>query len=117
MALSSLLDHVKNGRNLPDDVYVSFVSSLYEDPRSLLIGSVATIGTTVVAALRTGELMLFVCAVIMVLVCAARVVDAWNFGKRLPSLKDAEAATAWERRHFIGAATYVAVACAAFVIT
>ncbi len=117
MALSSLIDHVKNGRNLPDDVYVSFVSSLYEDPRSLLIGSVATIGTTIVAALRTGELLLFVCAVIMVLVCAARIADAWNFAKRLPSLRDAETATAWERRHFIGAATYVAVACAAFVIT
>src|SRR5438105_2772560 len=106
MALSNLVDHVKNGRKLPDDVYVSFVGSLHEDPHSVLIGSIATIGTTAVAALRTGELLLFICAAAMILVCCARVVDAYAFTARLPTLKDAETAQTWERRYFIGAAAY-----------
>src|SRR5687768_15327616 len=93
----------------PTEIYISLVDSLFSDARSLFIGSIAASGTAFVSAWKTGEPLLYVCALAMALVACARAADMRAYAKRRSSITSVEAAARWETRYVVGAAAYVAL--------
>ena len=96
----------RNNRDLPPEIYISLVASLFSDPRTLIIGAIGTVGAALVTAFKTGGPLLFLCAFGMALVACARTVDMRAFSKRRERLTTVEAANAWEVRYVIGASVY-----------
>jgi diguanylate cyclase (GGDEF)-like protein len=94
---------------VPADIYISLVDALFRDSRSLFIGSIAASLTTLICAYTTQEMPLYVCAVAMVAVAIARAIDMRRFQRQRASVTTAEAASRWEIRYVIGAATFVAL--------
>ena len=93
---------------MPAAIYISLVDALFDDARSLLIGSVAASTATLVGAWKTGNVPLLLCALAIALVAAARALDMRAFARARP-LASAEAASRWELRYVVGAAAHVAL--------
>jgi diguanylate cyclase (GGDEF)-like protein len=102
---------------LPKDIYISLVGSLYQDARSLFIGSIAAIAAAIITAIWTGEMWLLVYAVAMPAVAYLRAADVNQFNRRRQNLRSAEAARVWEVRYVIGSAASVALMGAWCVMT
>jgi diguanylate cyclase (GGDEF)-like protein len=95
--------------NLQADVYVSLVASLFSDPRTLLTGAFGTILAAFVTAWKTGEPLLWACAIAMMVIAGARAVDMVIFRKRRADVTAIGAARYWELRYVIGSTVYVLV--------
>jgi diguanylate cyclase (GGDEF)-like protein len=96
-------------RDMPAEIYVSLVSSLFSDPRTLLVGSIGTVTAALVTGVKADEPLLFLCALGMVIVSIARALDMRAFAKAASRPLTAEAARGWELRYVIGASAYVAI--------
>jgi len=59
-------------RSLPPEIYVSLVSALYNDFRSLFVGAIAASGTALITAYKSGEPLVYVCSAMIALVACAR---------------------------------------------
>src|SRR5690349_21848090 len=64
---------------LPKDIYISLVGSLYQDAKSLFIGSAAASVAALISAVETGEIWLLICAVTMPIVAYLRALDVRHF--------------------------------------
>ena len=102
---------------LPAEIYISLVDALFRDSRSLLIGSFAASITTLICAYVTQERLLYVCAIAMVIVAIARALDMRAFQRQRTALATAEAASHWEMRYVVGAASFVALLGISCLIT
>ena len=99
---------LRSRRDVPAAIYISLVDALFDDARSLLIGSVAASTATLVGAWKTGNVPLLLCALAIAIVAGARTLDMRAFARvRLPA--STEAASRWELRYVVGAAAYVAL--------
>jgi diguanylate cyclase (GGDEF)-like protein len=92
---------------LPVEIYVSLVSSLFSDFRSLLVGSMAASITTLITAWKTEEPLLYLCSLAIAIVACVRGLDVYSFHKQLPHLTTSQETRAWELRYVIGAAAHV----------
>ena len=99
----------RQGQALPVEIYTSLVEALYEDFRSLFIGSIAAAGTALITAWKTGEPFLYVCSLAIVLVACLRALDVRAFFQRSPHIMTREQAAMWELRYVVGAAAHVAL--------
>ena len=91
---------------LPKDIYISLVGSLYQDSRTLVIGSVGASAAAFLTAMWTGEMWLLVFAVAVPSIACLRALDMRRFARRRKTLT-VEAARVWELRYVIGAAVSV----------
>src|ERR1043166_8444640 len=94
---------------VPFDVYASLVGSLFDDRRSLMIGSVAAAACVVLAAIKTGNLVLAVFAGTIAVVAAMRMVDMQAYHRARSSLTTAEAVRRWEISYVVGSTVQVAL--------
>jgi diguanylate cyclase (GGDEF)-like protein len=94
-------------QSLPDEIYVSLVSSLFSDFRSLFVGSMAATITTLITAWKTEEPLLYLCSLAIAIVACVRGLDVHAFRKQLPAMTTSQEARKWELRYVIGAAAHV----------
>ena len=107
-ALRYLRRRFRGDESIPLDIRVSLVGALYQDSRSLVIGSAAAIVTSLISAWKTGEPLLYLCALAIALVFLVRALDFKAFAARA-EIGTTAAAIAWEVRYVIGAACHVAL--------
>ncbi|HVV92263.1 MAG TPA: EAL domain-containing protein [Hyphomicrobiales bacterium] len=100
---------------LPPEIYLSVVDSLYSDGRSLFVGSLAASAGTLISAFRTAEPALFACAVGIAILAAVRALDMRAYWRKRQGL-DATTARPWENRYILGATAYVGLLGAWFFI-
>ncbi len=107
MRLSFWAGRLHRQEGLPKEIYISLVGSLYQDERTLFIGSIGVAASAVITALWTSEAWLLLCAVAMPMIGYLRVLDVRRFNRRRESIKTVEAARAWELRYVAGSAATV----------
>jgi diguanylate cyclase (GGDEF)-like protein len=98
-----------SGDRLPGEIYVSLVTSLYSDPKNLIIGALGTIGAAAIVAFKIADLAFVLCALMLALVTAARALDMRAFRHRDRATIDVLAAKALEIRYVVGSAAYMVV--------
>ncbi|HET9902646.1 MAG TPA: EAL domain-containing protein [Xanthobacteraceae bacterium] len=96
-------------RELPADIYIPLVDSLYDDTRSLFVGSLATVAAVLLSAWKTGEPLLVFCAGAMMMVAIARLLAMSAYWRPKNRPKSVAAARKWEIEYVIGAAVYVSL--------
>ena len=107
MRLSFWAGRLQRHEGLPKEIYISLVGSLYQDERTLFIGSIGVAAAAVITALWTGEAWLLLCAVAMPVIGYLRVLDVRRFNRRRESIRTVEAARVWELRYVAGSAATV----------
>jgi diguanylate cyclase (GGDEF)-like protein len=93
--------------DVPAEIYVSIVDSLYSDARSFFIGCVAASTAIFITAWKTHEPLLYLCAIAFVIVAAIRSVDVRAYRLGRDSLKTIEDANRWELRYAVGVSAHV----------
>jgi hypothetical protein len=93
--------------SLPPEIYIPLVDSLYKDGRTLLTGTFFVVGSILTTWWKTGEPLLFACAVAVVAVAGVRglVMRAYRHAK--VAVTSNSIARRWERRYVAGAAASV----------
>ena len=100
---------VREGEELPDEIYISLVASLFSDPRTLIVGSLSTIGAGLITALKTGDPFFYGCALALACVAIARACDMRAFQRANQSGIDVAGMRRWEVRYVAGSSLYVLV--------
>lgn len=96
-------------QNVPTDVYLSFVSSLFDNRFTLFTGMVVHILTFFTVYVQTGAAFYLVLCGCFVLVFSFRLRSFYLFDREdKPSLSRAQIA-AWERRYVLGGASTMAI--------
>src|SRR4051812_26886588 len=98
-----------DGKAVPLDVYASLVDALYDDPRSLITGSVAAAACAAVSSWKTNSPVLFVFAIAIAVVAVLRLMDVAAYRKARADLKESTAVRRWEISYVIGATVSVAL--------
>jgi diguanylate cyclase (GGDEF)-like protein len=96
-----------SGQTLPPELYASLVASLYDEARTLLVGSVMAAGAVLLTYWKSGEPLLMVCAVAVALIAFVRHLDMRSFKRQQTDHLSPAAVHAWERRYAGGAAASV----------
>ncbi|WP_296577202.1 EAL domain-containing protein [Phreatobacter sp.] len=90
-------------RELPVEIYVSMVDSLYEDVRSLLLGVVAALAGTIYTAHLTGHPVLIAFPFAVALIGFVRTLRMLAYRRVRADVVTHEQALRWEREYTIGA--------------
>jgi len=90
-------------RELPVEIYVSMVDSLYEDVRSLLLGIVAALAGTAYTAYLTGHPVLVAFPFAIILIGAVRTLRMMAYRRVRKEVETYEQALRWEREYTLGA--------------
>src|SRR5262245_34086946 len=109
MSTSSTSAQVRQRHDLPAEIHASLVTSLYADTRTLLIGSLGSVGAATISAWKTSELLILLCAVAMAAVTVTRLADARAFARERDSALTPAALHRWELRYVVDASAYVAL--------
>lgn len=107
--MSFTSSYARDGKEVPDEIYISLVKSLFSDPRNLIMGSLGTIGACLVTAVKTGDPVFFVCTFALAFVAVARALDMRAFQGRDAAELDVATAQRWEIRYVAGSSIYVLV--------
>ena len=92
---------------LPSEIYISLVGSLFTDPRTLLVGAIGTISAAVITALKSGDLLLWLCTIALIATAVMRATDMRIFGRQGQVSSDAKVIRKWELRYVTGSCIYV----------
>jgi diguanylate cyclase (GGDEF)-like protein len=90
-------------KQVPFDIQASLVDSLFDDRRSLFIGSIAAASCTLLSAWKTGSVLLLAFAVAIAVVAVVRAVEMGAYGRARSGLKTVRDLRKWEVRYVIGA--------------
>ena len=103
----NLLESRRGGDSaaLPPAIYVALVDSLFQNYLASFAGTVCAAIAALLTAWKTGTVLLWPCAVLIIAVGAARAYDMYAYEKCKSSL-NVETAALWERRYKIGAVLY-----------
>jgi diguanylate cyclase (GGDEF)-like protein len=88
-------------------IYAALVDSLFQNPAPMFAGAVCAGAGALLTAVKTGNLLLWPCAALIVVIGFMRAVQVNRYGKRKAALNTAEV-TQWERRYVIGGSLYAA---------
>ena len=105
----SQLTSSRHRHDVPAEIYVSVVGSLYEEGRTLILGSIAVSLAILMTAWKTGEPLLYFCALAFAGVALVRALHVESFRKQRSSVATAEEARKWELRYVIGTTAHVSV--------
>jgi diguanylate cyclase (GGDEF)-like protein len=95
-------------REFPSEIYISLVTSLFSDPRTLLAGSIGSASAALITAVKSGELLIWLCTMAIALIACVRAADMREFKRQKPALDTAKAIRRWELRYVIGSSAYMA---------
>lgn len=99
-------EQVKNDKKLSPAIYAALVDSLFQNPVPMLAGAICVGSAAVMTAYKTGVHLLWLCAILMVAIGAARSFDMWRYVSRRRQAPTAEQAARWEIRYQSGALLY-----------
>jgi diguanylate cyclase (GGDEF)-like protein len=90
--------------DLPPEIYIPLVDSLYKEGRTLFIGFGMVIGAVLITYWKTGEPLLLACAVALAAVAGVRVLEMRAYKREQARIKTNADARRWEHRYVAGAA-------------
>jgi len=94
-------------QDVPTDVYISIVDSLYGDSRSFVSGSVAVVLAAMLTGWKTHEPWLYVCAFALAVVACLRILLVDTYRRRNTRPQNADEARYWEIIYSIGVSAHV----------
>lgn len=94
-------------KDLPSDIYLPLVDSLYKDGRTLFVGSLCVVASVLTTYWNSGDPFLLLCALAISLVAGARGLLMRAYGRVRSEIKTNEQGRKWEQRYVIGAAASV----------
>ncbi len=100
----SFIRHSRSKEELPAEIYVSLVDSLYHNSTSMLAGAFGAAITALLTAWKTEETVMWACAIALSLAGAARALDMCAYTRLKP--QTAEKIRSWEIRYAVGAGIY-----------
>ena len=104
--MSKLHKHrVRPEQDLPEDVYVSLVDSLFVDSTSMLVGAICTTAAAAMTAWRTGLWWFWALAIALTVVALVRAWDMRRYARRT-SQRSAAATRRWELHYLWGGGVY-----------
>lgn len=109
MRLGAIIRRFGSREDLPPEIYVSLVDSLYSDARSLFVGSLSAAAAAFITTWRTGDPFLVVCSIALAVVACLRAKDMQLYAKKRLDKMTAVSANVWETRYVIGSVTFVAL--------
>jgi len=90
---------------LPPPIYAALVDSLFQNPAPMLAGAICAGTAAVMTAMKTDNVLLWPCSLLIVLIGVMRAMQMRNYINRKAVIDAAEAAR-WERRYMIGGSVY-----------
>src|SRR5918993_2751421 len=109
MSVWRRLTGFRDRQELPAEIYISLVDSLFSDARSLFAGSLAVSLAVLVTAWKANEPSLYLCALATAVVACARARDMQTYARLRPTLSSPEAVGRWEVHYLLGAVVHVAL--------
>lgn len=103
----SRLTRSRHSPEVPAEIYVSVVDSLYEDSRTFFIGALTVSLVIFMTAWKTGEPLLYLCTFAFTLIAVARAIGIRAYVRERPNVKTAKAAATWEYRYVVGTSAHV----------
>jgi diguanylate cyclase (GGDEF)-like protein len=94
------------GTAIPFEIYSSLVDALYDDRRSLFIGSLSASLAALITAWKSGHWVLLVFGIAIALVAYGRALDMQAYWRVRQSLGTDADIRRWEHRYVAGAAVY-----------
>src|SRR5271157_4658002 len=88
---------------LPPEIYLPLVDSLYQDRRTLLLGTIFVTGSVFITFWKTGEPLLFYCALAIIVVACVRGLTMRAYFRARATVISAEDGRRWEGRYVAGA--------------
>jgi diguanylate cyclase (GGDEF)-like protein len=107
--MSSAVRTRKPHEALPAEIYLPLVDSLYQDGRTLFVGTVLVTASILVTYWKTGEILLLLCAAAVVAVACLRALTIHAYLRARARVTTTEAARRWERLYVAGAAASLAL--------
>ena len=92
-------------QKMSPSIYAALIDSLFQDPGPMFAGALCAAVAAIMTAVKTGNLWLWPCVVILILTGAARAWDTRRYKQRKSTLTADEAAQ-WEIRYQVGAMLY-----------
>lgn len=103
----SRLTRSRHSPEVPAEISISVVDSLYADSRTFFTGSLAVSLAILLTAWKTDEPLLYFCMVAFALIALVRVIGIRAYFRERPGVKTTEAAATWEYRYVIGTSAHV----------
>jgi diguanylate cyclase (GGDEF)-like protein len=101
-----LADHnLTNDTSMSPSIYTALVDSLFENPIPMLAGAVCAGTGAVMTAVKTGNVLLWPCAALIIVIGALRAIQLSRYEKRDAALTPDEA-TRWEVNYMVGGSLY-----------
>ncbi len=94
---------------LPAEIYLPLVDSLYQDGRTLFVGTIFVSASIFITYWKTGEILLLYCMLAVIAVACVRGLTMRAYFHARSSVTTTEAARRWEHRYVAGAAASVAL--------
>jgi diguanylate cyclase (GGDEF)-like protein len=107
--MSSALRTRQPHEALPPEIYIPLVDSLYQDGRTLFVGTVFVTASVFLTYWKTGDILLFYCALAIILVACVRGALMLAYFRARSKVTSAEAARRWEYRYSAAASASVAL--------
>jgi diguanylate cyclase (GGDEF)-like protein len=99
----------RQNRNLPKEIYISIVDSLYSESRTLFVGSIAAVSVALIVAWMSREVSLWICALALAILGSVRAWDMRDYVHNRQNIKTVQAAKKWVIRYGTGAAAFYAL--------
>jgi diguanylate cyclase (GGDEF)-like protein len=96
----------ENPPNLPAEVYISSVTALYKDRRSLFSGTASAITASLVTGWMSGSIWIAGCAIPLGLTGLFRWLDMNAYERAMPGPQVLSEARRWEKRYVLGSCTF-----------
>src|SRR5690242_17027151 len=92
--------------NLPFEIYASLVDALFDDRRSLFLGSASASIAAIITGLKSGHWLLIAFGVALASASYLRALDMRAYARIRKTLTSEAAVRSWELRYVAGAAIY-----------
>jgi diguanylate cyclase (GGDEF)-like protein len=89
---------------LPAEIYLPLVDSLYQDARTLLVGTIFVTASIFVTYWKTGDTLLLGCGFAVIVVACVRGLVMRAYAIARPTVTSVKVARRWEHRYVAGAA-------------
>src|SRR4051812_31985062 len=89
-------------QKMSPSIYTALVDSLFQDPGPMFAGALCAAVAAVMTALKTGNVWLWPCVLVLIATGALRALDTRQFRRRGNELTSEEAVR-WELRYQLGA--------------
>ncbi len=98
-------DRKQNELDPNSPIYAALVDSLFQNPSPMLAGAICAGAAAIMTAVKTGNVLLWPWALVIVLIGTVRAIQIGGYVKRRSVLRPDEAAS-WERKYMIGGSLY-----------